>query len=53
MQLKKKRRYARLLNDKTLVIDATDKELDLVRQGKLGLERLKVTPKYTVYRIKR
>lgn len=48
-----RRRYARVLDNNTLVIDATEQELALVKQGKLGLEKLKSTPRYEVYRIKR
>ena len=48
-----RRRYARVLGNNTLVIDATEQELALVKQGKLGLEKLKSTPRYTVYRIKK
>ena len=48
-----KRRYARVLSRRDLVIDATDEELALVKQGKLGIEKLKSTPQYEVYRIKR
>jgi len=48
-----RRRYARVLGKNTLVIDTTDKELDLVKQGKLCIEKLKTTPQYTVYRIKK
>ena len=48
-----KRRYARVLGNNALVIDATEQELVLVKQGKLGLEKLKSTPRYEVYRIKR
>lgn len=47
------RRYARVLNKRDLVIDATEQEIALVKQGKLGLEKLKSTPRYEVYRIKR
>jgi hypothetical protein len=50
---KRKRRIARELSKKDLVIDATEQELALVKQRKLGLEMLKQTPRYTVYRIKR
>ena len=48
-----RRRYARVLGKNTLVIDATEQELALVKQGKLGLEKLKSTPRYEVYRVKR
>ena len=48
-----RRRYARVLGKNTLVIDATEQELTLVKQGKLGLEKLKSTPRYEVYRVKR
>ena len=47
------RRYARVLSKRDLVIDATEQELALVKQGKLGLEKIKSTPRYEVYRIKR
>ena len=55
MKEKKKnwRRYARVISRNTLVIDATEQEIALVKQGKLGLEKLKSTPRYEVYRIKR
>lgn len=42
-----------MLNKRDLVIDATEQEIALVKQGKLGLEKLKSTPRYEVYRIKR
>lgn len=48
-----RRRYARVLGKNTLVIDATEQELTLVKQGKLGLEKLKSTPRYEVYRVKK
>lgn len=48
-----RRRYARVLGHNALVIDATEQELALVKQGKLGLEKLKSTPRYEVYRIRK
>lgn len=48
-----RRRYARLLWKRDLVIDATEQEIALVKRGKLGLEKVKSTPRYEVYRIKR
>jgi hypothetical protein len=48
-----RRRYARPLGKRDLVIDATEQEIALVKQGKLGLEKVKSTPRYEVYRIKR
>ena len=48
-----RQRYARVLGRNTLVIDATEQELALVKQGKLGLEKVKSTSRYDVYRIKR
>lgn len=50
--VKIKRRIARELSKSVLVIDATEQELALVKQGKLGIEFIKKTPRYTVYRIK-
>mgnify|MGYP003288075841 FL=1 len=47
------RRYARVLGKGTLLIDATEQELALVKQGKLCIEKIKTTPRYVVYRIKR
>lgn len=44
---------ASYLDDRTIVINATAKELELARRGEIGLERIKTTPEYTVFRIKR
>lgn len=49
---KQKRRLAMELTPSTLVINVTEEELSLVRQGKLAIERIKSTPKYDVYRVK-
>lgn len=48
----KKRRYAMELTPSSLVINVTEEELNLVRKGKLAIERVKSTPKYDVYRVK-
>ena len=42
-----------MLNKRDLVIDATEQEIALVKQGKLGLEKLKSTPRYEVYRVEK
>lgn len=42
-----------MLGKNTLLIDATEEQLALVKQGKLCIEKVKTTPRYTVYRIKR
>lgn len=50
---KRKKRYARVLADNVLVIDATEREMALVRKGRLGIEKVKSTPRYEVYRIRK
>ena len=47
-----KRRYARTLGNNCLVIDVTDKELELIKLNKIEIERVKTTPDYVVYRKK-
>ena len=48
-----KRRYARALSDRALVIDCTSKELAEVKKGKLKIIRVKSTPQYEVYRLQK
>lgn len=48
-----KRRYAYRLGRSGLVIDTTPQEYEQIVKGNIGLELLKQTPSYTVYRIKR
>ncbi len=48
-----KRRYARALNERALVIDCTSQELAEVKKGKLKIVRVKSTPQYEVYRLQR
>ena len=50
---KVKRRYARALSNRALVIDCTSKELAEVKKGKLKIVRVKSTPQYEVYRLQR
>lgn len=47
-----KRRYARTLGNNCLVIDVTDRELELIKLNKIEIERVKTTPDYIVYRKK-
>ena len=50
---KKHTRIARMLARNVIVIDVTEKDIELIKQNKLELERLKSTLEYTVYRVKR
>lgn len=53
----KKRRYnvrtARLLDKRVLVIDITPKQAIQIKKHELEIEKVKSTPKYEVYRLKR
>lgn len=48
-----KRRYARALNDRALVIDCTSQELAEIKKGKLKIVRVKSTPQYEVYKLQK
>ena len=49
-----KRRYAyKLERTNGIVIDVTPQEYEQITKGRIGLEIVKQTPRYTVYRIKR
>ena len=48
-----KRNYARVLGERTLIINATEEELELIKKNKLQIEKVKSTRKYDVYRVKR
>ena len=48
-----KRRYAYMLGPNSLVIDVTPQEYARIKDGRLGIEKVKQTPRYTVYRKKR
>lgn len=48
-----KRRYAYKLGPNSLVIDVTPQEYTQITKGRIGIEKIKDTPEYTVYRIKR
>lgn len=50
---KKKRRQAMMLNEHILIIDVDPKQMELIRKGKLALEKVKYTSKLTIYRVKR
>lgn len=50
---KKRRRCAYMLGPNSLVIDVTPQEYMHIAKGILGIEKVKQTPEYTVYRIKR
>lgn len=50
---KRKRRQAMMLSEYSLVIDVTEKELDMIRKGKLAIEKIKHTPTLTIYRKKK
>ena len=45
---KKKRRQAMMLNEHILIIDVDPKQMELIRKGKLALEKVKYTSKLTV-----
>lgn len=47
-----KRRCAWMLNSRSIVIDVTEEELELIKRKKIEIEQVKVTPKYIVYRKK-
>lgn len=49
----KKKRYAMELSNNSIVINATEAQLKLIKASKLELELVKTTPKYSVYRIKK
>lgn len=48
-----KRRYAYRLERNGLVIDVTPQEYEQIVKGNKGVEIVKRTPSYTVYRIKK
>lgn len=50
---KRKRRQAMMLNEHIMIIDVDQKQMELIRKGKLALEKIKYTPNLTVYRVKR
>lgn len=50
---KRKRRQAMMLGEHSLIIDVTEQELELIRKGKIALEKIKHTPNLTIYRKKR
>lgn len=50
---KKKHRQAMMLSDRIMVIDVTEQELELIRRGKLAIEKVKQIPNLIVYRKKR
>lgn len=51
-ETKIRRRVARELNPKSLVIDVTERELELIKLNLIQIERVKTTPQYIVYRRK-
>lgn len=50
---KKIRRCAYILGPNSLVIDVTPQEYARIQDGRLGIEKVKQTPEFTVYRVKR
>lgn len=48
-----KRRYAYTIGRSGLVIDVTPSEYWKIVNGKIAIEKVKSTPRYEVYRIKR
>ena len=48
-----KRRYAYILGPNSLIIDVTPQEYACIKDGRLGIEKVKQTPEYAVYRVKR
>lgn len=48
-----KRRCAYILGPNSLVIDVTPQEYARIKDGRLGIEKVKQTPEYAVYRVKR
>ena len=48
-----KRRYAYTLGRNSLVIDVTPDEYRQILDGKIAIEKVKSTPRYRVYRVKK
>lgn len=48
-----KRRYAYELGRSALIIDVTADEYRKILAGKIAIEKVKSTPRYEVYRVKR